>query len=87
MQRAGAKIIGINNRDLRTFETSLDNSLTLARRVPGHTILVSESGIHTRADILRLQNAGVRAVLIGETLMRAANIGQKLDELRGVSAS
>jgi indole-3-glycerol phosphate synthase len=85
VQRAGAKIIGINNRDLRTFETRLEHTLTLARCVPGHTILVSESGIHSRADIERLQNASVHAVLIGETLMRAADIGQKLDELRGAA--
>jgi indole-3-glycerol phosphate synthase len=82
--RQGARIVGINNRDLRTFETRLEHSLTLARRVPSHVLVVSESGINTRADIERLQAAGVRAALIGETLMRAPDIGQKLDELRGM---
>jgi indole-3-glycerol phosphate synthase len=83
----GASLIGINNRDLRTFETRLEHTLTLAKRLPSTVCLVSESGIHTRADIQALAQAGVRAALIGETLMRAADIGQKLDELRGVLAN
>ncbi len=81
--RTGAHLVGINNRDLRTFETHLDQTLKLAGRVYGNTCLVSESGIHSRADIQRLQAAGVAAVLIGETLIRTADIGKKLDELRG----
>jgi indole-3-glycerol phosphate synthase len=81
---AGARLVGVNNRDLRTFVTRLEHSLELARRLPADCCLVSESGIRTRADLLRLQEAGVRAVLVGETLMRAPDIGAKLDELRGV---
>jgi indole-3-glycerol phosphate synthase len=80
---SGARLIGINNRDLRTFVTRLEHTLELARRIPADRCLVSESGIRTREDIFRLQAAGVRAVLIGETLMRAADMGAKLDELRG----
>jgi indole-3-glycerol phosphate synthase len=83
---AGARLVGINNRDLRTFVTRLEHTLDLAARVPKDTCLVSESGIKDRADVLRLEAAGVRAVLIGETLMRAADIGLKLDELRGAPA-
>jgi indole-3-glycerol phosphate synthase len=81
---SGAQMIGVNNRNLRTFVTRLEHTLELAGRVPADRCLVSESGIRNRADILRLQAAGVRAVLIGETLMAAADIGRKLDELRGV---
>jgi indole-3-glycerol phosphate synthase len=81
---AGAKLIGVNNRNLRTFVTSLDHTLDLIRDLPADCCLVSESGIRTRDDMLRLEQAGVKAVLIGETFMRAADIGQKLRELRGV---
>ncbi len=81
---AGARLVGVNNRDLRTFVTRLEHTLDLAGRLPPDCCLVSESGIRSRADVLRLQGAGVRAVLVGETLMRAADIGVKLDELRGI---
>jgi indole-3-glycerol phosphate synthase len=81
---AGAKIIGVNNRDLRTFVTSLEHTIELASALPADCCLVSESGIRTRDDMLRLEAAGVKAALIGETLMRAADIGAKLRELRGV---
>lgn len=77
----GARIVGVNNRNLRTFVTALDRTLALAERVPTDVCLVSESGIRTREDMQRLQAAGVRAVLIGETLMRAADIGAKMREL------
>jgi indole-3-glycerol phosphate synthase len=80
---AGAKIVGVNNRNLRTFVTSLDHTLDLLRDIPPDCCLVSESGIRTRYDMLRLENAGVTAVLIGETFMRAPDIGEKLRELRG----
>jgi indole-3-glycerol phosphate synthase len=80
---SGARIIGINNRNLRTFNTRLEHTLELAPRVPRSCCLVSESGIRVRDDVVRLQQAGVRAVLVGETLMRAPDIGAKLDELRG----
>lgn len=80
---AGATLVGVNNRDLRTFTVSLDHTLEVATRLPAGVCLVSESGIRNRADIERLQAGGVRAVLIGETLMRAGDIGAKLRELRG----
>ncbi len=78
---SGARIIGINNRDLRTFVTRLDHTLELRPRIPADRCLVSESGIRTREDVLRLERAGVQAILVGETLMRAPDIGAKLDEL------
>jgi indole-3-glycerol phosphate synthase len=80
---AGARLIGINNRDLRTFVTRLEHTLELAGQLPGGCCLVSESGIRTRDDVLRLQRGGVRAVLVGETFMRAPDIGAALRELRG----
>ena len=80
---SGARLIGINNRDLRTFETRLEHTLELRSQVPADCCLVSESGIRSRADVLRLEQAGVKAVLVGETLMRAADPGAKLHELLG----
>lgn len=82
---SGARLIGVNNRDLRTFVTRLEHTLELAPRLPRDCCLVSESGIGTRADVDRLQAAGVQAVLVGETLMRAPDPGRKLRELRGLS--
>jgi indole-3-glycerol phosphate synthase len=79
---SGARLIGVNNRDLRTFTTRLEHTLELAARIPAGCCLVSESGIRTRQDVLRLEAAGVRAILVGETLMRAADIGATLEELR-----
>jgi indole-3-glycerol phosphate synthase len=80
---ADACIIGINNRDLRTFKTDLGKSLELARVIPADRIVVSESGIETKADIGRLSRAGIHAFLVGEALMRAADAGEKLRELAG----
>jgi indole-3-glycerol phosphate synthase len=82
---SGARLIGINNRDLHTFQTRLEHTLELLAALPPDVCLVSESGIGSRADIERLQTAGVRAVLIGETFMRAPDIGAKLRELRGMN--
>jgi indole-3-glycerol phosphate synthase len=76
-------LVGINNRNLRTFVTDLGHSIVLAPRMPPDCILVSESGIHARADVVRLEQAGIRAILVGETLMRSADIGGKLRELLG----
>lgn len=76
-------LVGINNRNLRTLVTDLGHSIALAPRVPAECLLVSESGIHDRSDVERLQQAGIRALLVGETLMRAPDIGAKLRELRG----
>jgi len=81
---AGATIIGVNNRDLRTFVTRLEQTLDIAARLPAECCLVSESGIRSRQDMERLQAAGVKAVLIGETFMRASDIGAKVRELRGL---
>jgi indole-3-glycerol phosphate synthase len=79
--RAGASIIGVNNRDLKTFKVDLDTSLRLAALAPEETTLVSESGISNNADIRRLRASGFSAFLIGEHLMRAAHPG---DELRSL---
>jgi indole-3-glycerol phosphate synthase len=81
---SGAPVIGINNRDLRTFTTRLEHTLDLMPKMPGNVTVVSESGIKTRADLDRLAAAGVRAVLVGESLMRSPDIGAALDQLRGV---
>jgi len=80
---AGATLIGVNNRDLRTFQTSLEHTLRLRERVPDECVLVSESGIQTRADVLRLQAAGVDSILVGESLMREPDIGRAVDQLLG----
>ncbi len=76
-----AAIIGINNRNLDTFETNLETTLQLYHRIPEGKIVVSESGIKTRADVLVLEEAGIDAILIGETLMRSRDISQKIKEL------
>ena len=80
---SGAEIIGINNRDLKTFATDIGTSLALAPLVPADRIVVSESGIRSRAEIETLMQAGVRAFLIGETLVAAPDIGAKLREFLG----
>jgi indole-3-glycerol phosphate synthase len=77
----GAKLIGVNNRDLRTFTTRLEHTLELTARVPADRVLVSESGIRTPDDLRRLAAAGVRAVLVGESLMRAPDVGAALAAL------
>jgi indole-3-glycerol phosphate synthase len=77
------KLLGINNRNLKTFVTDLSHSIDLMDRVPKKTLLVSESGIRERNGVVRLQQAGVRGILVGETLMRSEDIGAKVDELLG----
>ena len=74
-------LIGVNNRNLRTFVTDLDTTGRLARMMPADRLLVSESGINSRADIVRLQADGAGAFLIGESMMREDDIGAKLQEL------
>ncbi len=81
---AGARIVGVNNRDLRTFEVDFGRSIDLRPAAGADRVFVSESGVETRADVARLEDAGVDAVLIGETLMRAPNKQAMLDDLRGV---
>ncbi len=78
---AGAQIIGINNRNLKTFSTDLGITLDLAPFIRGNRIVVSESGINTREDIETLMKAGIHSFLVGEALMRAEDIGGKLREL------
>ena len=74
-------LIGVNNRNLRTFETSLDTSLQLHARMDGARVLVAESGIHTPADVARLRGAGIHAFLVGEAFMRADDPGSELKRL------
>ena len=81
---AGARIIGVNNRNLKDFSVNTDNSRRLRERIPRGVLFVSESGVKTAGDVAKLRQIGADAVLIGETLMRAADKRAKLDELRGV---
>ncbi len=80
---SGAKAIGVNNRNLETFEVDLAVSERLRELIPSDKIFISESGIHTREDMERLEKIGVNGVLIGESLMRAKNIANKLAQLKG----
>ncbi|HIZ56793.1 MAG TPA: indole-3-glycerol phosphate synthase TrpC [Firmicutes bacterium] len=82
--KAGARIIGINNRNLRDFSVDTDNSRRLRELIPHDVLFVSESGVHNAGDIAKLRTIGADAVLIGETMMRAADKKAKLNELRGV---
>jgi indole-3-glycerol phosphate synthase len=79
---AGATLIGVNNRDLRTFSVSLETSLSLAREAPSNALLISESGLHSSTDLQRLRAAGYHGFLIGETLMRADDPAGMLRNLR-----
>jgi indole-3-glycerol phosphate synthase len=83
---AGARVIGVNNRDLRTFEVELQTSLCLRPKIPAGCITVSESGIGTAADLAMLQEAGFDAVLIGERLIAQPDPGRALRELLACSA-
>jgi len=78
---AGCDLIGVNTRDLRTFQVDLQAASRLAHRFPRNVVRVAESGIHSAADVERLRTAGYHAVLIGESLMRANSPGQALREL------
>lgn len=81
---AKARMIGVNNRDLKTFTVDINNSKRLRKLVPKDILFVAESGIKTNADILELREADVNAVLIGETFMRAEDKKAMLDELRRI---
>jgi indole-3-glycerol phosphate synthase len=74
-------LLGINNRDLRTFKTDLGTTLRVTELIEDKDVLVSESGINTNEDVKKLANAGVRAVLVGESLMRSEDIGRKIREM------
>ena len=76
-----ASLIGINNRNLRTFETRLETTLDLLAHIPGNRTVVTESGIHTPADVALMREHGVHAFLVGEAFMRAPDPGAKLAEL------
>jgi indole-3-glycerol phosphate synthase len=81
--RAGARLVGVNNRDLRSFRVSLETSIELAPLAPEGAVLVSESGVETFADVRRLRSCGYAAFLVGEALMRAASPAAALRALRG----
>lgn len=81
--KAGARIVGVNNRNLKDFTVDIHNSVRLRELVPENILFVSESGMKTRRDIVRLEQNGTNAVLIGETLMRSADKKAVLQELRG----
>ena len=81
--KAGARIVGVNNRNLKDFTVDIHNSVRLRELVPENILFVSESGMKTRQDIERLEQNGTNAVLIGETLMRSADKKAALQELRG----
>jgi indole-3-glycerol phosphate synthase len=80
---AGATLIGVNNRDLRTFEVDLEHTIRQRAKVPLDCVLVGESGILARGDVIRLQSAGVEAMLVGESLMRESDIGAAVDRILG----
>jgi len=80
---AGAMLVGINNRDLMTFTVSLQTTLDLVKDIPDDRTIVSESGIKTREDVMQLQQAGVDAILVGESLMREDDVGKKVKALLG----
>ena len=81
--KAGARIIGVNNRNLNDFSVDTDNSIRLRRLIPKNVLFVSESGVSSSEDVAKLREIGADAVLIGETLMRAPDKKAKLNELRG----
>jgi indole-3-glycerol phosphate synthase len=78
-----AEVIGINNRDLRSFKTDLETTFRVIQEIPDDKIVVSESGINSHKDVLRLMDVGVDAILVGESLIREPDIGRKVDELLG----
>ncbi|QEG34022.1 indole-3-glycerol phosphate synthase TrpC [Bythopirellula goksoeyrii] len=77
----GTNLVGVNNRNLHTFEVDLGHTLRLRQEIPDDCVLVGESGIKTRADVLQLEQGGVDAILVGESLIREKNIGSAVDEL------
>jgi indole-3-glycerol phosphate synthase len=82
---AGARVIGVNNRNLKTFEVDIHNSINLRKQVPSDVVFVAESGIKTAEDIAELRDNHVNAVLIGETFMRSPNKRECLNQLKGLS--
>ena len=80
---AGAKIIGVNNRNLKDFSVDFSNAAQLRDRIPPEAVYVAESGVQSAQDVAALRSIGADAVLIGETLMRAPDKARRLAELRG----
>jgi indole-3-glycerol phosphate synthase len=80
---AGATLIGVNNRDLRSFSVDLHHTVRMREQVPDHCLLVGESGIHSREDVLLLERAGVNAILVGERLMASSDIEEAVHQLLG----
>jgi indole-3-glycerol phosphate synthase len=80
-------LIGANNRDLSTFTVDLETTARIARLLPPEVLLVSESGIFTRRDVLEVERAGASAVLVGEAILCAADPGKKIQELTGLARS
>lgn len=83
--QAKARIIGVNNRNLKNFTVDFENAKTLAEKIPKETIFVAESGVKTKQDILQIEQAGANAVLIGEALMRISNIEQQIKAFKKAS--
>jgi len=81
----GADLVGINNRDLRQFSTDIEHTLRLRDQIPSGIMVVSESGIRTPRDVERLEAAGVSAILVGESLMRAPDLGLAVERLLGLA--
>lgn len=79
----GATLIGVNNRDLRTFRVDLEHTLRMRERIPRECVVVGESGVRSREDLLRLERAGVQAALVGELLMAQPDIGLAVRQLLG----
>ena len=77
----GQPMVGINNRDLHTFDTRLDTTLQLLAHIPDERLVITESGIHSREDVARMRDAGVHTFLVGEAFMRAAQPGERLRDL------
>jgi indole-3-glycerol phosphate synthase len=82
---SGADLVGINNRDLRSFKTDIAHTLRLRDQIPPDVAIVSESGISTRRDVERLEAAGVTAILVGESLMRSPDVGLAVERLLGIA--
>ena len=82
--KSGARLVGVNNRNLKDFSVDTQNSRRLRNLVPDSIIFVSESGISNAEDVIKLKESGVNAVLVGEALMKAQDKAEKLRELKGL---
>ena len=81
----GTRLVGVNNRDLRTFKTTLEHTLNLRPSIPEDRLVVGESGIRTHEDVIRLGDGGVKAILVGESLMRQPNVTEATRRLLGIT--